>query len=299
MSSMRFSKAYKIKVPQSSLDFYDCRMDVDTELFIDPVLVECYWQRVYRRIKTFFDLVYNEVIQGHYTQAKQLIVFPEVKEVCLGYTEWGVEGSGLGEELDTAVFDLLVEKIEIASYYPRPEVFTWLIYGFDRDRLSDLVVNVIKEDLIEFTERQCNALGVPMRNSLVKHIFNFTTNSWEDRYVDLPWNHAYSGRQGIGVLLAPKEILSDGSLFYSGRRLRRMFEKSIMKRKRKEMKAEIGKAADDKKIYVKKEEIIAEAVKNLDSIERALREIDEELKKEGCPSPYDFKKDPKEYLKDK
>lgn len=295
---MRFSKAYNIKTPQGSLDFFDCRMDVDTELFIDPVLVECYWSGVYKKIKTFFNLVYDEVIQGNYDRAEKLIEFPEVKEICLGYTEWGVEGSGLGEELDTAVFDLLVEKIEVARIYPRPEVFTWLIYRFDRDRLSDLVANVIKEDLIKFTQKQCKALGVPMKKIEVRHIFNFTSNMWEDRKILLPKNLAHSGSREIAVFLVPKSILSDGTLVYSAYRLRRMFEKSIMKRKREELRATIGEAAEDAKIRVYKKEIIAEALKDLYSVEKCLREIDAEIQEKGCPSPYDFKEDRQKFLKD-
>jgi hypothetical protein len=77
--------------------------------------------------------------------------------------------------------------------------------GVGRDNISDFTTNLIKEYLLEYTQRFAQQHIRPelrRRVAVNKVRFNYETQSWEPRVFDLP---SYNGDF---VLLTPKDILT-------------------------------------------------------------------------------------------
>jgi hypothetical protein len=79
-----------------------------------------------------------------------------------------------------------------------------MIEGIGRDKISDLTTNVIRANLIEYTQAQCNLHGVPVQNVAVAPCFDPDTLRWEAKYADLPvW-------KGLPIVLVPRAVARYG-----------------------------------------------------------------------------------------
>ena len=118
---MRFSEHFAIK-PDKSDTWFDPVLSVDTPLFIDPFLIYDNEKSVFRgshtEINRFFKLMFKLIAKsaGHkhshrYEKAMTDLVFPEIEELCLGYTAAGTGGLGSGKELGSIMASAIWEAI--------------------------------------------------------------------------------------------------------------------------------------------------------------------------------------------
>lgn len=142
----------------------DTILDIDTRLFIDPLLlrdtkipelqgsarrVEDRFENILRLLK--HSQTHNDIWER---RAEQLMLFAEVKGICIGYSAKGTSGSGMGPSLRRR---LLADAKEIVRVgIEQPDIFD-LAGLFEEDigpdRISDMVAGIIKIDLIAFTKR--------------------------------------------------------------------------------------------------------------------------------------------------
>lgn len=186
---------------------FDPVLTIDTRLFIDPRLlrktttpelassyakVEEYFQNVMRIVKKI-----SAEKDVFWKAADNLLTFPEVKGLCIGYAAEGSSGSGMGAELR---YDLLtnIRKIVIAGV-DDPALFELVGIFQDKvgpDRISDMIAKIVITDLIAFTQRACSDLGIPMESRA------FSKKMLQE---DLPVNP----ETNEPIILVPKEILSN------------------------------------------------------------------------------------------
>jgi hypothetical protein len=106
---MRFSDHFKLKRTRSDT-WFDPVLSIDTQLFIDPFLLYDHAGGLFRgshaEVIRFFNSVFRFVAQARgdptaarYKKAADDLLFPEVQELCLGYTAAGTRGSGSGRDL--------------------------------------------------------------------------------------------------------------------------------------------------------------------------------------------------------
>src|SRR3712207_2027631 len=100
---MRFSELFQIsRWPED--DWFDPILPLDVPLFIDPFLLyaqaEGPFAGSHDQIIAFFDDVFHLIATTNgrtyrpkYRRAVELLRFPEVEELCLGYTAKGTKGS--------------------------------------------------------------------------------------------------------------------------------------------------------------------------------------------------------------
>ncbi len=196
-------------VSQYDVDFVIPRIGIDLPLGIDPFLMfksrDEELRRLHQIITDHFNAGVKAVSAGRLDIADEIFDFPEVAAIGLGYTKTGKRGSGVGGYLR----DLINETLKAAPGLQERgvlhvEEMQLLASGIGPDRISDISANILKGYLVEYTQRQAEIWGVPLRRGVpLPHIYDETTQSWIDLYVDLP----VSPVQDAPVLFVPRRIV--------------------------------------------------------------------------------------------
>jgi len=212
-----FSQFYKIQTAEDE-DWFDPQMSSDTLLFIDPFLVFetdiSLFSNAKEKFFTFFTSAFelaHEAVYSitAYNKLKAILKFPEVKELCLGFSERGTAGSGSGGGYSKGFADALV-KLASAGYtgldhFEEIEIFT---VGIGKDRISDATANIIKPELIEYTQQVCKAFNIPTISHVIENAkFDFQYKRWhKGQAYSLPGNPFFN-RGERAVILVPKAFI--------------------------------------------------------------------------------------------
>jgi hypothetical protein len=284
---MLFSELHSIaKTPADA--WFDPILDHDTKLFIDPFLI-------FRKGKGVFANSHNELIaffQAAFTLAARtggkkegvnykklldLLLFPEVDELRLGYAAEGEGGAGTAKGFAREFADSIMESIALGlSRFDHFEEIGIFNRGIGRDRISDITANVLKHALISYTQDVCNRHGVPTQSFVMRTQFDATLLMWEDDQVYLPVNPFTDE----AVLLVPRVFLrTDPTLQKEG------FKDYLWEKHNEELRNDFN--------YVIKKDIDTDAVIGIarehpDWVQEYVKY--EEV--EAAPSPYDLDRDP-------
>ncbi|AZA84424.1 hypothetical protein C1637_06165 [Chryseobacterium lactis] len=214
---MTFSEHYGI-TPTSKDDWFDPILQTDTLLFIDPLLLSNNgikpFLRSYEEIMEFFKNAFEIAAKSErknsdlfFKKLNNMLLFPEVEELCLGYST-STKGAGSGRGFSQDILNGIYNSIEAGlNNIDRFENIGLFSTGIGRDRISDITANIIKSDLINYTQTiikrysdKITTKKFPVRNTK----FNMKTLVWEKEIVELPIN-PYNNK---GLLLCPKKILN-------------------------------------------------------------------------------------------
>jgi hypothetical protein len=204
----------------------------DLPLFIDPFLLfnseNSEYQRLHKSIIDYVKFLKSKSLADGIDEGliAAWFMFPEVRQNWLGFSKEGNYGSGLGSQfasalnvnLRTVFRNFGTEEITRGSHL---EKLCLIKDGIGRDNISDFTTNLIKEFLLEYTQRFTREhIAAPLRkNVLVRKVaFNYTTETWNDRYFELPYyNNDY-------LLLTPKDLLTKDDTWISRCDLAHRFE---------------------------------------------------------------------------
>lgn len=216
---MYFSDYYRIKFTRSQ-SWFDPFLDKDCKVFIDPLLVyqnkEPEFQHAQKKVTDFFvdafALVKTSVDDNKNERkrkkALRALSFHEVEEVCLGLAKESTRGKGTGNKFAEIIFDALKNQLSVSVEINKRFAFETIALfaeNLGADRISDMTATILKEEIIQYTQRICQEKKIPTTKVGVKAAkYNFQTHSWEDGYYDLPLNQYNAPR---GVLLVPKDFL--------------------------------------------------------------------------------------------
>lgn len=206
---MKISKELGLNVKQSELDFIDIDINNDTKLFLDPYFISrCDFplaDKMYMTIKNFFEYVLELLRSGDIKKAKEIFSYlGEPNETCLGMSKGNVNGSGIGPVNSERIIDsLLTSKALKSNLITDIEDCKIFIDGVDRDRISDMVTNIVRKHLNDYTIEQCKFWNIDVSSSSNGNYFwNSKTRSWEY----LEEDGLFIG--GRRILLVPKRIVS-------------------------------------------------------------------------------------------
>lgn len=147
-------------------------LEVDTQLFIDPLLFQdstqpeihtlavAQYRERFERVIENLALSKNRFDRGC-VEARKRLVFHEIRGTCLGYGGASIYGSGFGPKLSNRLFALGKEIVDLGIQ--DPDLFlamALLEEGIGPDRISDMATNVIFGSLIAFNSRILNILGL-------------------------------------------------------------------------------------------------------------------------------------------
>ena len=208
----------------------------DLPLFVDPFLLFASDKKKYRKlhaeiIKYLKYLRNNALAAKSYTKgaAEAWYMFPEVKQLWLGYCLKGNDGKGLGEDFANNLYlslhkiftDFGDEKVAQSSHL---EKLCLIDSGIGKDSVSDFTANLIKNYLCKYTEKFAKKyISQEMRKTfnVNKALFNYDIESWVNKEYDLPCHN------GDYVLLAPRDILSKDDNWINHKDLCNEFEKVV------------------------------------------------------------------------
>lgn len=188
----------------------------DLPLFIDPFLLytndDEELRNLHHDVIAYVAFLREKSAEGEITskRLKDWFTFPEVKQNWFGYSENGCGGRGLGQDfadslnnnLNTIFTNFGSENITKESHL---EKLCLIKEGTGKDSISDFTTNLIKQYLLEYTQRFSEKYidKKYLSAHMVKKVyFDYNSMSWKPAEYILPtYNNDY-------VLLTPKSILT-------------------------------------------------------------------------------------------
>lgn len=213
---MRVSEYYTLGLTQPSLDFVDVRLDTDVPLFLDPTalhLLDTEWgARCRSLIHSYFSTVLECIANGEHTKAKRLLAsLSEPNETHLGLSRRRSRGHGMGSGLADKMWQALTASGAVRSgLITDLEDTALMIDGIASDVISDIVTNIIREPLLEYTIEMCNQYGIPLEMHRTRKLWNAREKKWEQK--DMPQAIANNYR----LMLVPKAIVRKSITYDAG-----------------------------------------------------------------------------------
>ena len=165
-----------VHTPQSELDFAIPFLNEDIPLYVDPFLI---WKSpslqdkgLHGALLSAFNNLGCLARSGNRAKAiDQLLIASECDEVGLGSSKNRL-GKRIGPKLAADILALF-ENIE---YYRdrgfrHIEEMQLLVFGINKDRISDITCSFLKSFLIDYTHQECTELGISMQDVKVKNVF--------------------------------------------------------------------------------------------------------------------------------
>ncbi|MHB8637875.1 MAG: hypothetical protein ACYC96_15540 [Fimbriimonadaceae bacterium] len=193
-------------VSQYDVDFVIPRHGPDLNLCVDPFLLfksrDPDVVQLHNALVSEFNLAIKHIRDEEYSTAERILTVHEAVEIGFGYSVKGRRGTGVGEFIARCVVDAVANSPKLRDRGVRHvEELGLYSVGIGPDRLSDMVGGYLKEHLIKYTERQCEAWKIPIvKGAPVQNIFSFDTHDWYDDFADLP----VSPIDGRPILLVPR-----------------------------------------------------------------------------------------------
>jgi hypothetical protein len=212
---MKFSEYFGIEPPPED-SWFDPFLNLDTKLFIDPFLLYAdefgSFAGSHEHVVAFFNSVFQMISRSRgnrdsllWRRAAHLLRFPEVEELCIGYTSRGTRGSGSGSILAEIITEALWEAvraglIEISHF----EEVRILREGIGADRISDITAGLLRDRLTQYTEDVCRGVGIELSvTRYPRGRYDPRSEQWTPIEAALPRN-PYNNRP---ILLVPRRYL--------------------------------------------------------------------------------------------
>lgn len=171
---LSFTDAFDLDKGQfDSTGSFDPILDVDSKLFIDPALLEITCQPEFKDSRKEIEYFFSGLIallrhsfserDRFWKKADQMLSFTETKATCLGYSEKGTNGNGIGPQLRVQILRSIKELADAGAEDP---ILFELLGAFEEgigcDRISDLITFKLIDRICNYTRRvigECNFSG--------------------------------------------------------------------------------------------------------------------------------------------
>ncbi len=192
----------------TQIGFVDVPVDTDIGLYLDPTLIEAGSDTFSRWCATSIDSFFTAVFQACAAEDKETLLHllnhsAEPNESHLGSSQRRSMGRGASLGILYPVFsDLIRQRLFAQGAVTVPNDICVLAPNFAADRMSDLLTNILRNQLSEFTIDQCRKLGIPMEGVRRGYCWEEADGAWARR--SWPCPVAY----GKPVLLIPQTFVS-------------------------------------------------------------------------------------------
>ena len=190
---MRISEYYNLGRTQASLDFVDVDIHNDIKLYIDPSSFEIinseFSSKCKYLIRNYFDALLEYIKVGDIKKAKDILIhLREPNETHLGLSIGESKGRGLGPYLATKILSIFEKSNAVKSgLLQNIEETALMIEGISYDIISDIVTNIIRSELITYTNNMCKIYNIELYTNIVSGpIWNPIKKVWDSKYVNLP-----------------------------------------------------------------------------------------------------------------
>lgn len=213
----RVSDHYGLNRTQPSLEFVDVDIRGDVPVFIDPRAlryIDSPWAReCVSLLQNFFDTIMSAIRSGKHAHARALLAsLGEPNETRLGLSQGRAQGRGMGEQLaNDAWKSLSTSRAVSTGLLEDLEDTVLFVEGIGFDIVSDIATNIIRSQLIEFTQAMCSYYLIPMLPDVVSgQMWDRHARKWRQQYAELP---VVGTRK---LLLVPKAIVRRSQTFDPG-----------------------------------------------------------------------------------
>lgn len=186
---MKISEHFQLNKSQLELDFIDINTTRDTPLFLDPFFLSIKndkWStEASKTIKSFFQKVLNLIGAHRIQDARKLFDhLEEPNSTCLGVSRDKPRGRGVGKSFSDDIFNnILNSNASRTGLIENLEDNILFIDGFGKDMLSDMTTNIIRMNLIEYTQSQCKLHGIPLTDGVASgYYWNKSLTRWEQTH---------------------------------------------------------------------------------------------------------------------
>lgn len=215
---MKISELFKLEVGQRELDFVDIDPDRDLRVFLDPHFLALRTDRfsieATSTIRSFFVRLLDAIRADDDVAALELLQYlHEPNETCLGLSQGAPDGRGLGAIDATKILSSLkgsrAVKSGLVEHIEDVRIF---VHGVDKDKISDMVTNIIRGQLIKYTKSQCDLWGIPITTGVDSGFYwDRARSQWVSSHEDML---VVDDRR---ILLVPKGVVSYSTRYSSSR----------------------------------------------------------------------------------
>lgn len=205
----RISEIYNLKKTQHELDFVNINPNKDFPVYLNPFVFsarsDLFSIEASRTIVSFFQhnltLIKEDKVDAARANFQHL---NEPNETCLGQSRHRPRGRGVGADNADDLFESILRsramKTGLVEHLEDTAIF---IPGIRRDKVSDMTTNIIRRNLIEYTQQQCDLLNIPLTVDVPSGFFwDMNSMSWQQEHA------AMLIVNGKRILLVPKGVVS-------------------------------------------------------------------------------------------
>jgi hypothetical protein len=206
---MRISQRFNLQKSQAELDFVDIDPTRDTPLYVDPHLISVsphmFAAKCHSALEGFFSYFLELMRAEHVAEARELFIhLHEPNETCFGVSQGRPSGRGVGSKQADKLFEGIrsseAVKTGVLEHLQDCAIF---VRGIERDKVSDMTTNIIRGQLIEYTQEQCKLLGIPLQPNVA------TGPTWDTSGQQWTFSHTdMLVLDGRPILLVPKGLVS-------------------------------------------------------------------------------------------
>ena len=189
------------KKKYDGLGAFDSFLDINSKLFVSPMLLKRttneYFKGCYDNILEQFSIILRLLKTSkskndrYWNEAVKRLVSKEEKGLSLGYARKSDRGSGISEEIAEKILLVAKEFVDIEKDFPEIfEVMCVFEKGIGSDRISDIILNSIKENIYLYSEYIFSNFEVKKEDYKYKDkVYKLPTNEYNNQpilVIDLP-----------------------------------------------------------------------------------------------------------------
>ena len=205
------------------MDFVDVDTSKDVKLFLDPLLLSDGFRNI---VNDFVNTVYKMYTLGNKAGAFQLFSHSkECNAIHFGYSESNSKGTGVSMKMLDQFFGYVYKSVgRIKEKLLTPIAMPIFVKSFSEDRLSDLLVSLLKKELILYSLEQARLHGLKISNEVQRFdCWDSESHEWatfESQYVLAP------NENGVEelLILVPKSVVSKRFLVNPSRYISVIFQ---------------------------------------------------------------------------
>ena len=212
---MRFTDEFEITRSKAD-DWFDPVLTIDTKLFIDPFLIYASelvgFEDSHIEVIDFFNDAFQLISRTGgdtrhllWRRAEVILLFPEVQELCLGYSSCSTKGSGSGLGFSQVISSALWEAVQAGiEHFTHFEEVGILREGIGADRISDITANLLRHRFAEYTRIVCERHCIPLKS------FRYSRGKYNrefQRWMPCEFNLPENPYNNLPVLLCPDAYL--------------------------------------------------------------------------------------------
>lgn len=192
INNITVAEHFWLKKTQAELDFINIYIEKDIPLFLDPWAIRQWGDDFsllcHSIISSFFEELLNKIRKNDKSWALYMLTWlHEPSETHLWLSKNSISWSWIWVDKANEIFNKLKDSEAVQTWFLNDlEDTALMIEWIKEDNISDIVTNLIRFQLIKYTQEQCNIHWINMRNNTPTwYYWNSKSLEWESSKEDI------------------------------------------------------------------------------------------------------------------